>query len=36
MCEKASIQVNDIRELCRNNIAGQRSAIDQMKFMLKQ
>lgn len=36
MCEKASIQANDIRELCRNIIASQRSEIDQMKSMLKQ
>lgn len=36
MCEEASIEDSEIRELCRNIIAGQRAEIDQMKAKLEQ
>lgn len=34
MCEKASIQDPEIRELCRGIIDGQQSEIDQMKAII--
>jgi uncharacterized protein (DUF305 family) len=36
MCEKASIEDRQIRELCRNIISGQQAEIDQMKAKLNQ
>lgn len=34
MCEKASLQDTQIRELCRTIISGQQAEIDQMKALL--
>lgn len=34
MCEKASIQAGDIKELCQNIISSQQSEIERMKAML--
>lgn len=34
MCQKASIQDPEIKELCKNIISGQQSEIDQMKAKL--
>jgi Domain of unknown function (DUF305) len=36
MCEKASVQDQEIRTLCRNIISGQQAEIDQMKAKLDQ
>ena len=36
MCEEASIEDSEIKELCRNIIAGQQAEIDQMKAKLDQ
>jgi hypothetical protein len=36
MCQQASIEDQEIKELCRNIIAGQQSEIDQMKAKLDQ
>jgi hypothetical protein len=36
MCQEASIEDQEIQELCRNIIAGQQSEIDQMKAKLDQ
>ncbi len=34
MCQQASIEDREIKDLCRNIIAGQQSEIDQMKTIL--
>lgn len=34
MCEKAPIQANEIKDLCRNIISSQQQEIDQMKALL--
>lgn len=36
MCEEASLEDSEIKELCRNIIAGQQAEIDQMKAKLDQ
>lgn len=36
MCEEASLEDSEIKELCRNIIAGQQAEIDQMKAKLEQ
>jgi uncharacterized protein (DUF305 family) len=36
MCEEASVEDSEIKELCRNIIAGQQAEIDQMKAKLDQ
>ena len=36
MCKEASIQDQEIKDLCRNIIAGQQAEIDQMKAKLDQ
>ncbi len=36
MCQEASIQDQEIKDLCRNIIAGQQAEIDQMKAKLDQ
>jgi uncharacterized protein (DUF305 family) len=36
MCEKASIEDQEIKDLCRNIISGQQAEIDQMKAKLDQ
>lgn len=36
MCEEASIQDAEIKELCRNIISGQQAEINQMKAKLKE
>lgn len=36
MCERASIQDNEVKELCRSIISNQQSEIDQMKAKLGQ
>jgi len=36
MCEKASIEDREIKELCRKIISGQQAEIDQMKAKLNE
>jgi uncharacterized protein (DUF305 family) len=36
MCERASIQDQEIRTLCKNIISGQHAEFDQMKAKLDQ
>lgn len=36
MCEKASLQDTQIKELCRTIISGQQAEIDQMKALLNE
>lgn len=35
MCQEASIQDSEIKELCRNIVSNQQSEIDQMKAKLR-